>query len=145
MNLVRFQKPAYMYDVNNLFNDLLRDFSTASASSACKKTNPLVNVTDEAKKYILEFLVPGFEKENFEVKNSDGVLTVKGNVNVANSETSKTTRKEFCIADFERSFTLPDDVETDLISAKYLNGILLIEIPKKEVETTKGAFDIKVN
>ena len=143
MNLVRFQKPAYMYNVNSLLNDLMKDFSTEE--STCKATNPMVNVTDEEKKYILEFLVPGFEKENIEVKNADGILSVKGKVSKPNSETKNWTRKEYCISDFERKFTLPDNVEPDLISAKYLNGVLIIEIPKKEAKPSEGAFDIQVN
>jgi HSP20 family protein len=145
MNLVRFQKPAYMYDVNNLFNDFLKDFSTEKTASTCKTMNPSVNVMDKEKKYTLEFFVPGFEKENFEVKNADGILTVKGKVNEINSETTKVTRREFYIADFERRFTLPEDVETDSINAKYYNGILIVEMPKREVETKKGVFDIQVN
>ncbi len=145
MNLVRFQKPAYMYNVNSLLNDLMSDFSTATAASTCKATNPMVNVTDDEKKYTLEFLVPGFEKENIEVKNADGILSVKGKVNKPNSETKKWTRKEYSISDFERNFTLPDNVEPDMISAKYQNGVLVIEIPKKEIELSKGVFDIKVN
>lgn len=132
MNLVRFQKPAYMLSMNSLLNDFMNDYPNTASRSA-NTHSPAVNILDNEKAFTLEFLAPGFEKENFEIANKDGVLTVKGEAKQDENQTDNYTCKRFSIQSFERAFTLPENVDVESINAKYTNGILTIELPKKEV------------
>ncbi|MDA3930747.1 MAG: Hsp20/alpha crystallin family protein [Prolixibacteraceae bacterium] len=131
MNLVRFHKPNYMYSLNELYNDFFNDvLPTVNKSTAAY--SPAVNVLENEQSFHLEFSAPGYEKENFIIKNTNGVLTVKAELK-EEKENKEYSRKSFAVVSFERSFDLPENVNADKISAKYTNGILSVELPKKEV------------
>jgi HSP20 family protein len=74
------------------------------------------------------------------------VLTISSEKKIENEtrEGQNFTRREFSYQSFSRSFTLPDIVESEKISAKYNNGILKVEIPKKEEAKTKPARKIEI-
>ncbi|MGZ4099428.1 MAG: Hsp20/alpha crystallin family protein, partial [Bacteroidia bacterium] len=61
-----------------------------------------------------------------------------------NEENDRFTRKEFSYNSFSRSFTLPQTVNAEKIDAKYTDGILKLEIPKKEEAKTLPKKEIKV-
>jgi HSP20 family protein len=78
-------------------------------------------------------------KQSSIVNQKANLLTIGANVPTQASDegkpenTSKLVRKEFESHSFERSFTLPETVETEGINAQYINGILHVSVPKKEV------------
>ena len=142
MNLVRFQKPAYMLSMNSLLSDFINDYSYSTNNSvSCQ--SPAVNVLENDKAFTLELLAPGFEKDSFSITNKDGVLTVKGELKEDKKE-SNYTRMRFSIQSFERSFNTPDNVDAEAISAKYNSGILFIELPKKEVVVENNVTNIPI-
>jgi HSP20 family protein len=107
---------------------------------------PAVNVAESDKDFTIEVSVPGFKKEDFNIRLDNDVLTISGEHKTEDEEKNKNyTRKEFHYSSFERSFTLPESVNTDAIDAKYENGILNIILPKKEEAQVKPAKEIKVS
>ena len=88
------------------------------------------------KNYKLELAVPGMKKKDFKVNLDNDQLTISAERSEENEEKEKNyTRREFRSASFRRSFTLPENaVDEDKIEAKYEDGVLHINIPKKEVE-----------
>jgi HSP20 family protein len=143
MNLVRFQQPRMVYSVNSLLNDFIND-RAYFAGKTMDNNYPAVNIAETENAYELEFLAPGFEKENFSITNIKGILTVKGNLNEQKESTEKYTRKRFAIYPFERSFNLPDGINADEITARYHNGILRVELPKKVEEVQNAELTIPV-
>ena len=126
MNIIRFNKPA------SIFSSLWEDFYDEE-----KNFVPATNIKETKKHFELELRVPGFEKEDFDVNIDDNRLTISAkreSSNEASKEDEKYTRKEFSQTMFSRVFTLPKNVDTEKITAKYKRGILSIEIPKKEEE-----------
>ncbi|GAA4751812.1 Hsp20/alpha crystallin family protein [Flavisolibacter ginsenosidimutans] len=96
--------------------------------------NPVpVNIRETEKEYVLELVAPGMKKEDFSVKIDDNLLTISAEKNeeVAN-EGEKFVRKEFKFQSFKRSFTLDEKINADGISAQYVNGVLTLNLPKKE-------------
>lgn len=144
MNLVRFQQPGMFYSVNSLLNDLLKDRTYTSARSS-DHYYPAVNIAENDTAFELEFLVPGFEKENFTISNKKDVLTVKGSIPEKETQQEQYTCKRFSIQNFERSFNLPEGVNTEEISARYHNGILTVNIPKKVNEIHQVELNIPVH
>ena len=76
--------------------------------------------------------LPGVDEKNVEVKVSGDALTIKGE----REEHKEEKKKDFYISErqfgaFERSFRIPDNVETDKIKAHFKNGVLTISLPKK--------------
>lgn len=96
---------------------------------------PAINVTEGKKAFKLEVGAPGFKKDDFKIEVNNGYLTISGeHKNEKEDKEDKVTRREFSYSTFARSFTLPENVKSDDISAKYEDGILLITLPKSKVE-----------
>jgi HSP20 family protein len=106
---------------------------------------PAVNVVEDENKFAIEFAVPGLTKSDFSINLENDVLTVKSEKENSNEETNTNyTRKEFSYSAFQRSFTLPEAADGEKIKADYKEGILTIEIPKKEEAKAKPAREIEI-
>lgn len=123
----------------SLFNSFFDEFASkegffpAGINLADRGFRPSVNISNSEKSFGLEFAVPGFEKKDFSITAKDGMLVVKAEKSAENKVEKKDyTRREFRYSSFERSFSIPENVNTDAIQAKYENGILHIELPKME-------------
>ena len=109
---------------------------------------PAVNIKDTADNFIVEMAAPGMKKEDFHVDLDNNVLTISVEDKHEESDEDKDgryTRREFNYRAFSRTFTLPDIVEADKISAKYKDGVLLITIPKKEEAKPKPVKHIAIS
>ena len=92
---------------------------------------PAVNVRETDKHFELTLAAPGFGKENFKITAEDGLLTINAEQqNTGHEEADNYTRREFSSSSFSRTFTLPDNVVSDNIKAKYENGLLVIDLEK---------------
>lgn len=103
--------------------------NTPSANSL-----PKVNIIESEHSFQLELAVPGLVKSDIKIQLENGLLVVsseKKEQEMGNSN-KRYTKKEFSFQSFRRVFTLPELVDTDKIEASYINGILLVTIPKKE-------------
>ena len=133
-----------------LFNDFFdNDFWMTNTKK--NVTAPAVNVIDEEKEYKVEVAAPGMTKEDFQIKlDNDNNLIIalekKTQTENHDKKTNKYLRREFSYSKFQQAFTLPDDVEKDKITAKMTDGVLTIDIPKKEpapVIDTSRMIDIQ--
>ena len=125
--------------IPTVFNDFMdTDFMPRTNSTA-----PAVNVKEDEKAYTLEMAAPGLKKEYCRVSvNEDGNLCVAIENKMEHKEEDKKQhylRREFSYSNFEQSYTLPDDVKKDEISAKVENGILTVTMPKETKEEQKKA------
>ena len=94
---------------------------------------PPVNIAESEKAYHLEVAAPGMEKTDFSIKLEGNQLSIIGSKKEdAPNELIKSIRKEFSNKAFKRSFTLDERIDSENISAKYENGILIVNLPKKE-------------
>ncbi|HEU5366741.1 MAG TPA: Hsp20/alpha crystallin family protein, partial [Hanamia sp.] len=76
---------------------------------------------------------PGLKKEDFKINLEGNMLTISSEKEEKNEEKDeKYTRQEYSYSSFERSFTLPDEVNQDKIDAHYQDGVLNLVLPKKE-------------
>lgn len=92
---------------------------------------PGVDVIDSEKEYRLLLDLPGVDDADVEVKIEDGVLRVSGQREAESKEDSTSyLRRERSAGGFERSFKLPEAVDSDGIEARYERGVLEIRIPK---------------
>lgn len=94
---------------------------------------PAVNIKDREDSFLVELAAPGKKKEDFKLELDNDMLKISSEEKQESvSENEKFTRKEFGYKAFERAFTLPETVDNGKISASYEDGILKVEIPKKE-------------
>jgi len=138
MTLVKVNNPiAKSFD--GLMNQFLNDFPSAVGKTIREEFVgfPPVNIDEKETGYLLQLAAPGFEKTDFTVKLEGDLLTISAAKTVeTKDETVKSIRKEFSNKSFKRSFTLDEKIDGANIVAKYENGILNVEIPKKELEKT---------
>ena len=95
--------------------------------------HPSVDIVETGEAYELEFDLPGFTRDDIKVSVNDGVLKVSGE-RTRNVEKNERYYRYFERPEgtFSRSFTLPDHVDGEGIKATYTNGVLGLELPKKE-------------
>lgn len=125
---------------NDLFDWSNRNYSNTNT------TLPSVNIKESDDGFEVEVAAPGFTKTDFKIELNHDLLTISSQKEVENEtkEGQQFSLREFSYQSFSRSFTLPDTVESEKISAKYENGILKIVIPKKEEEKLKAARAIEI-
>ena len=97
---------------------------------------PAANVREDEKDYTIELALPGFSKDEIKISFEEEVLTITAGRQPKEDVTGpKYTWNEFGYkSKYERSFQLPETVAADNISAAFENGILLVTLPKKEVQ-----------
>lgn len=115
---------------NNVFDSL---FSDALTKSKMVDKSPNVNIHENENAYVLELAAPGLKKEDFQINLKKDTLSVWAEVKDNETQTAKDfTRKEFDYSSFARSFNLPESADGDKITAEYKEGILSINISKKD-------------
>ena len=121
---------------NGWFPTMFDDFFSTDFMPRANSTAPAVNVKESETAYIMELAAPGIKKEYCRVAiNDEGNLTIA----IENKQEHKQEdkhhhylRREFSYSNYEQSYTLPDDVVKDQISAKVEDGILTVTMPKTE-------------
>ncbi|RYF26209.1 MAG: Hsp20/alpha crystallin family protein [Flavobacteriales bacterium] len=94
---------------------------------------PAVNICETSDRFRVELAAPGLAKEDFKVNLERKILSVSVQKENSNEEEDKNfSRKEFSYSSFTRSFTLPDSADENAINANYKDGVLRLEIPKRE-------------
>ena len=104
-----------------------------------------VNVKESEKGYQLEVVAPGFEKTDFSINLDQQLLTISGERKTeVNEEKEKQVRREYSYRSFKRSFTIDEKIDATQIEASYVNGVLILTLPKKEeVKAAKKEITIK--
>jgi HSP20 family protein len=142
-------------EVDRLFDDFDRDFWRAPfrraldivpswPSAPAFAVVPDVDIAEKADAYELVAELPGLDEKNIEVKVVDDSLTIKGE----KEEEKKEEKKDYVLHErhfgaFERSFRVPEGVDTDKIEAQFRKGVLTVTLPKKP-EAQKPTKKIEV-
>jgi HSP20 family protein len=128
MNLITHNtKPVFFEDfINNLFgSNIYNDI-------------PPYNIVDNDKEFLIEFSVPGFDKKDFLLEVEENNLKVSNLSSKNNKLENNFFKRQFNYSQFEKNFTIPEEVSIEKINSKYENGILKIFLPKiKEFKQTK--------
>lgn len=151
MNIVQFKRPLENGHTNrsNFNSPLSGVFNNFFGDEILRKEFaqfvPAVNLSEEQSHYGVDLSAPGFDKNDFKIEVKERVLTVSGKHEVQTEAKEKTfSRKEFNYGSFQRSFSLPENINEEAIDAKYENGILKVVLAKKE-EIKKVTKEIKVS
>lgn len=131
-------------EVDRLFEDFDRGFWTSPFRRSIFDVEPFwrrelawhaapaVDIVEKDKTYEIRAEVPGMDENNIEVKLTNGDLTIKGEKQEEREEKKKDYYvHERSFGSFERSFAVPEGVDTDKIEASFKNGVLTVTLPKK--------------
>jgi HSP20 family protein len=143
MNLVNYQ-PSKM--LSNVFDEFFNRSLSDIVGSDFTFTQPSVNIVENDDFFDVEVAAPGLKKEDFNVEVNKNNLTISARKEEEKEETTegKVTRSEFNYSSFTRSFYLPETVDADKITATYHEGILRLQLPKKEEAKVKAPKTINI-
>lgn len=139
------RRPNGIPTVFDMFDEVMnRNFSN-NWLAAKGEFIPSVNIKETEKAFMLEFAVPGFNKNDFDVQIENDYITITGKKEESKEEnTDEYTRKEFSFGSFKRSFSLPENINTDNVEAIYENGVLQVGLPKKELKAAPAPKKIEI-
>lgn len=139
MTNVKLIRKPFDGNFNSFVDDLFADFPTFFKNDfniSERKGMVPVNVKETENGFTLEVVAPGFEKNDFKVNLDSNLLTIsadkKTEVNENGEGKTKEIRREYSYRSFKRSFTIDDKIDATKIEASYINGILTLNLPKKE-------------
>lgn len=140
------------------YNSMLNDFVPTSFSNMIDKFFadsvartggsvysfvPRVDIIEEEKAFEIHVAVPGMNKEDFKIDLNENYLTISGERKQVREKKENLFRSyETQYGSFSRSFSLPDNVDAGKIGAQYVNGILVVSVPKDEKKALKQTIKV---
>jgi len=91
---------------------------------------PKADIAETGSDYVLNLEIPGTFKEDVKVWVDGDILMISGEKKAPNADGSKLLVSERDFGKFERAFILPEHVERNNISAQFVDGLLVITVPK---------------
>jgi len=134
MTLVKFANGHKNHAVNPFLNDVFDSFlNDTFLSDKTSSRVPAVNISETEGEFNIELAAPGLKKEDFKINLDKNVLSVSADKKTENVEEGKKfSKREYSYNTFTRSFTLPDTADYAKITAEYTDGILKLNVAKKE-------------
>jgi HSP20 family protein len=132
MTLLRYEPWGVVARLQRHFDQTFGEFGESANSGQTQAAwIPSVDIHQESDKFVVRADLPGVEPKDIDVTAQNGVLTVSGERKFERSEEQKgSSRFERVEGRFVRRFTLPENVQTDNIRARHVNGVLELTIPK---------------
>lgn len=122
----------------DLFDRFFDELSLPSFFGEERILAPAFDISETEKEYVITGEIPGIDVKDLDVTLSDGRLTIKGEKKQEKEEKDENYhRVERHYGSFQRSFGIPENIETDKLEATYKDGILKLTLPKSEVREAK--------
>ncbi|MBT8189048.1 MAG: Hsp20/alpha crystallin family protein [Saprospiraceae bacterium] len=135
MNLIKFNRPIHRPVLTNVLDDIFNRSFSDMLGADFTVNSPSVNILEGDASYKIEMALPGVSKDDVTINVEKDQLIISS----ANKEVNETKdgahrymKREFNYSSFRKSFHLPKTVDTDMIDAKFDNGVLILTIEKKE-------------
>ncbi len=137
-------------EIDRIFEDVFSNFgvsrlprlleqkaSSGGISNILLKPN--VDIKETKKDYQITIEIPGVEENDIKLELADNILTISGEKKYEKEEKDEHYHSvERSYGSFRRVLSLPEDVNTDNIEAKFKNGVLTISVPRKEIAKSEG-------
>lgn len=118
--------------MNRLFRESFSNEAGRDDSLTASSFSPAVDVYEDEHNITLKIEVPGIDEKDIDVRIENNTLVVHGERKIEKEEKEENYRRvERQYGGFTRTFTLPNTVETDNVSASYDKGVLKIKLAKK--------------
>ncbi len=141
MNTLSIWNP--IHEMDELFHNRLASVLGGEGLQSAA-WSPVVDIEESAEAYTIRAELPGLSKEKVKVTVENGVLTLSGGRDLERRVETKTFhRVERSHGTFTRSFTLPDDVDPESVAANFKDGLLEIQITKRE-EALPKSIEVRV-
>jgi HSP20 family protein len=137
MNIIRYDP---FRELASLQSRLNRAYDTTLSGPARNEEElltgawaPPVDILETKEKTVLKAELPGFDEDQIHLHFEDGILSLEGERKFEKENAEENYhRVERSYGRFVRSFTIPSNVDNEKITAAFHNGILTVELPKRE-------------
>ncbi len=134
--------PTLQNRVNWLFDDMFPEIS-AGDDIGLMDWRPVVDTYEKDNAIVVNAELPGVKKEDISIDVKNNVLTISGErKDEENIHRDDYYRSERFYGRFQRSFTLPDNMDADKVDATYKDGMLEVKIPKTE-DSARKKIEVK--
>lgn len=126
-------RESFETQVDRMFDEAFRALDWQPAGRQVAGWVPRCNVYEDENGYCAQFALPGWDGKDVEIRVEDGVLTVKGEWKGDRTDSGRTYySREIGWGSFTRSLALPSHVDQDKASASFSQGLLTVQLPKRE-------------
>jgi len=129
-------------EMGRLQDEVNRMFAGGDQPRGLAATYPALNVWEDEDRWYVEAELPGLELEDLEILVHDNQLTLQGERKRPEVPEAAWRRCERGFGKFSRSLQFSDDVDAEKVQARLKQGVLLIELPKRE-EVKPRRIDVK--
>jgi len=147
MTLVKFNPEKTNNALLPGFGDVFQNFFNDSfLTDRMVVRVPAANISETDDHFHIELAAPGLKKEDFKLQLDNYVLSISVEQQQQQQKDAgrSYSKREYSYSSFVRSFTLPESADQQKISAAYENGVLLIDIAKKEeAKAVRRSIEIK--
>ncbi|MFA6772146.1 heat shock protein Hsp20 [Sphaerochaeta associata] len=123
---------------DSLFNDLFSDWGVSRSKI------PPVDIYETEKSYVIEAELAGYKQDEVQVNVDKHVLKLSSNKeSLKDVDGKKSLVRERYFKKFERSFSLPEDIDEEKIEGEFSDGVLTLTLPKKK-EVLPKTIEVKI-
>lgn len=132
-NVTRWNPFQDLQNLHSQFNRVFEPYRRNEQSILSGACVPPVDVEETADKLYVRAEVSGMKQEDLDIQFENGVLTIRGERKFENESNERNFHRiERSYGTFARSFTLPATINVEKVTARYENGVLELEMPKRE-------------
>ena len=130
---------SFRSQMNRLFGEMPTAGRASDEAPSLAAWAPPVDISETPDQLVFQVELPGFTQDDLKLRAENGVLTLEGERRFE-KETEKKAyhRVERAYGRFVRAFSLPANVSPDKINATLVDGILTVELPKREEAKPKS-------
>jgi HSP20 family protein len=113
-------------------SDWLRDATTSRGPF------PPINVFQQGEDLLAVIELPGVSKDDLELQAKENVIRISGKKTVRYKEGVSVHRRERVSGEFDRTLTIPVQIDPDRIKAEYHDGVLALFLPRAESDKPRS-------
>jgi len=145
MNLIKFNKPAQPKTFSSILDEFFNNSFPETFNKEWNWNSPSTNIKETDQGFTIEMAVPGIDKKNIDIRvEKDQLIIESAQKNESEESNDNYTMRQFNYSTFRKSFFLNDKIDSNKINAEYKDGILYIDIEKKEEAKTREPRTIMV-
>ncbi len=131
--------PSVFEELLGLQEAMDRAFNTGffDSSTSSKGVYPAVNIFENDGEMVLVAELPGVKKEDLDIEVKRNTVRLAGERNIEHGKNVSYHRVERNSSKFDRTLRLPINVEADKVKAEYKDGLLVLSLPRAEIDKPK--------
>jgi HSP20 family protein len=141
MSIIRWEP---LREIDDFFNRYVRLTGRGALNGDNGDWTPTADISETDKEYLIKAVLPEVKRDDVKVTMDNGVITISGERKQEKQDKSENEiRIESFYGTFSRSFSLPENIDTDAVHAESKDGVLRIHVPKTAAAKPK-AITVKV-